>query len=351
MDFVRIPGVIKLRDGDYTSLSLDMSIEELMDVRAAIIEGTAAAFEPDLFLVDKEPLGLRGEVRNTLEMLNRRGVPCVLGLRDVMDDPELLSEEWDRKNVVPALRDLYDDIWVYGLRDIHDPLEGLSIPDIVRDKMTFTGYLRRSWHQKRSDLGLSDNLDLSQPYLLVTTGGGGDGAALIDWVLRAYEHDPSIPLPALMVLGPFMSSNYQTEFMDRVSRMEKVQAITFDAHVEALFANASAVIGMGGYNTFCEVLSFDKPSLIVPRLVPRLEQFIRAERAETLGLSSMLVDEGLREAQEMADAIHALSRQAAPSKTVLPGLLDGLSAINGLTDRLLDNKPTPIETPSLRTVT
>jgi len=353
VDFVRIPGVIKLREGDYTSLSLDMSIEELMDVRAAIIEGTATAFEPDIFLVDKEPLGLRGEVRNTLEMLNERGVPCILGLRDVMDDPELLSEEWTRKNAVPALRDLYDDIWVYGLREIHDPLFGLEIPQSIRDKLTFTGYLRRSWNQKRSDLMQSDGFDVTQPYLLVTTGGGGDGAGLIDWVLRAYEHDPSLPLPVMMVLGPFMSSNYQTEFMERVSRIEKVTAITFDANVEALFANATAVIGMGGYNTFCEVLSFDKPSLIVPRRVPRLEQYIRAERAQALGLSSMLVDEGIRDAPEMASAIRALSHQPAPSQTILPGLLDGLSTINGLTDQWLNKATAPTNdiTPALRTVT
>ena len=37
---------------------------------------------------------------------------------------------------------------------------------------------------------------------------------------------------------------------------------------------------MGGYNTFCEVLSFDKRALIVPRHTPRLEQAIRAEAAE-----------------------------------------------------------------------
>ena len=33
---------------------------------------------------------------------------------------------------------------------------------------------------------------------------------------------------------------------------------------------------MGGYNTYCEILSFDKPALIVPRMRPRLEQLIRA---------------------------------------------------------------------------
>ncbi|MDB5559446.1 MAG: hypothetical protein JWQ36_2380, partial [Enterovirga sp.] len=31
-----------------------------------------------------------------------------------------------------------------------------------------------------------------------------------------------------------------------------------------------------GYNTFCENLSIDRPSLIVPRTRPRREQLIRA---------------------------------------------------------------------------
>ena len=47
----------------------------------------------------------------------------------------------------------------------------------------------------------------------MTAGGGGDGEALIDWVLRAYEHDPQLPYPALLVLGPFMQPERQAEFM------------------------------------------------------------------------------------------------------------------------------------------
>ena len=56
-----------------------------------------------MFLVDKEPLGLRGEVRSTLEMLKARGTRCILGLRDVMDEPASLVDEWHRKMVFPAL--------------------------------------------------------------------------------------------------------------------------------------------------------------------------------------------------------------------------------------------------------
>ena len=106
VDFVRIPGVIKLRNGEYSSLSLHMDIAEVLEMRASIIKHTAEILRPDLFLVDKEPLGLRGEITETLEMLKGRGTPLVLGLREVMDHPALLAKEWERKNPVPALRDM-----------------------------------------------------------------------------------------------------------------------------------------------------------------------------------------------------------------------------------------------------
>ena len=32
-----------------------------------------------------------------------------------------------------------------------------------------------------------------EPFILVTPGGGGDGEDLVDWVLRAYEHDRELP--------------------------------------------------------------------------------------------------------------------------------------------------------------
>src|SRR3954462_13332782 len=69
VDFVRVPGVIKLRNGEYTPLQLHIDIDKTLEIRSSIIQHTADIFDPHLFLVDKEPLGLRGEVRATLEML------------------------------------------------------------------------------------------------------------------------------------------------------------------------------------------------------------------------------------------------------------------------------------------
>jgi len=141
----------------------------------------------------------------------------------------------------------------------------------------------------------------------VTTGGGGDGVQLIDWVLWAYDHDPDIPYPASLVLGPFMNVNQQNTFIDRVNRLEKVSAVTFDANIEDLLEGAIGVVSMGGYNTFCELLSFDNPGLIVPRTVPRLEQHIRASRAQELGLCEMLMPEETYDAERMAKALHNLA--------------------------------------------
>src|SRR5918994_4124156 len=336
VDFVRIPGVIKLRDGEYTSLNLHIDIEEMLAMRASIIRHTAEIFNPDLFIVDKEPLGLRGEVLETLQLLKSRGTPLVLGLRDVMDEPSALAPEWERKKVLPALDKLYDELWVYGLPQICDPLEGIKVPPSVRRKMVYTGYLERS---ASPDADLPDMPE--DPFILVTPGGGGDGEDMVDWVLRAYEADRKLPHRALIVLGPFMNRELQNEFLARAAALPMVEALTFESQLESLMAKASGVVAMGGYNTFCEILSFDKKALIVPRMVPRLEQFIRASRAQELGLVSMLPDDGIRDAHAMATALRQLPQQQAPSDVVIPGLLDGLENVNRLAERHLSEPRRP----------
>jgi predicted glycosyltransferase len=333
VDFVRVPGVIKLRNGEYVSLSLPIDIEEMLAIRASLIHHTADIFDPDLFIVDKEPLGLRGEVRDTLELMRRRGTAVILGLRDVMDDPDALRSEWQRKHVIPALSGYYDEIWVYGLPQICDPLAGLAVPESVRRRMAYTGYLRR-----RADeplLGSDLHEFCGSAFLLVTPGGGGDGGGLIDLVLRAYEYDAAIPLPALLVFGPFMLPEQQAAFAERAARLGRLRAITFDARIETLMARAAGVVAMGGYNTFCEILSFDKRALIVPRTEPRREQFIRAERAAELGLVALLSEKDGRDPRVMATALRHLTQQALPSSVVVPGLLDGMANVNRLVQKWL----------------
>jgi predicted glycosyltransferase len=333
VDFVRIPGVIKLRNGEYVSLNLHIDIEETLAMRSSIIRHTADIFDPDILIVDKEPLGLRGEVRSTLDLLRARGTPLILGLRDVMDDPSALESEWERKQAIPALSDYYDEIWVYGLPQICEPLAGLDLPAGVRRRMVYTGYLGRQAPAAPAAPHLADLPD--GEFLLVTAGGGGDGDGLIDRVLAAYERDPGGLPPVLLVFGPFMLPDHQAAFAARAARLAKVRTITFEARLEHLMARAGAVVAMGGYNTFCEILSFDKPALIVPRTTPRLEQYIRARRAAELGLVGVLTDEDGRDPRTMTAALLHLVRQPPPSAVVVPGLLDGMASVKRLVGKWL----------------
>ncbi len=205
--------------------------------------------------------------------------------------------------------------------------------------MTYTGYLHRSLPQGPVPALPLQKID--DDYLLVTTGGGGDGEDVIDWVLRAYEHDPRLPHPALLVLGPFMQSERQSEFIQRAAKLDNVEAITFEAQMEHLMSRAVGVVGMGGYNTFCEILCFDKRALIIPRTRPRMEQFLRAEKAEEIGLVSMLEDDGVRDWRRMATALRQLPQQALPSHVVVPGLMDGLTNLNRLVTQTLERGRRP----------
>ena len=326
VDFVRIPGVIKLDNGEYQSLGLHIELDQTMAMRAAIIRQTAESFRPNLFLVDKEPLGLRGEVLSTLKLLQAKGTTLALGLRDIMDDPHFLAAEWKRKKVLPALEHLYDQIWVYGLAGFADPLAGVPCPASVRDKMIYTGYLRRSVPQRpEPDAPLRRN-----PYVLVTVGGGADGMEAIDWVLRAYEADPGIPHDAVIVTGPFMSAEQQRHFGERAERVGRVDVVRFDTHVEVLMQRALGVVAMAGYNTFCEILSFDKRAILIPRVLPRREQLMRAQRAAELGLVRMLDPERPQTAEVMSEALRSLSEQATPSQRGAEEMLGGLDAITDL---------------------
>jgi len=338
VDHVRVPGVVKLRNGDYRSLNLTIGIEETTRLRAAIIAQTAETFRPDLVIVDKEPTGFRGEIMPALDILKRQGSRLVLGVRDVMDEPALLRPEWERKGAIEALA-LYDEIWVYGLKEFYEPLACLPLPPEIERRILYTGYLRRGLPREAS---LITYPKITRgPFVLVTTGGGGDGDDLIDWTISAYESDASPEIPALIVFGPFINRERRRGFMARIAKHPKLAALAFDTKLELLMDRATAVVAMGGYNTFCELLSLDKPALIVPRTAPRLEQYIRATQAERLGLVRVLV-QGDGSADVMARAISELPRQKRPSEVVVPGLLDGLDVIQRRFASWLAERPEPL---------
>jgi predicted glycosyltransferase len=342
VDFVRIPGVAKLKNGGHRSLGLHMNVATTIALRRGIIERIADIFDPDIFIADNEPLGLRGELASALQHLKARDTHLVLGLRDVPDEPQTLGRKWRRNGSLSAIEDLYDELWVYGVEEVYQPLIGLNPSPKVLNKVTYTGYLDQSNPSQPATDGPPG--PMSDPYILVTAGSGGNGADLIDWVLSTYEARADLPVPARLVLGPFMAEQMRTAFRDRAESLGNVELHDFDGNLERLIAESCAVVSLGGYNTFCQTLSYDRPALIVPPEAKCGERCLRASQAQAKGLARRLEQQrdsksGTFDLNAMAEALKALPDQAPPSMAAIPGLLNGLERVNALVTPWLTARP------------
>jgi predicted glycosyltransferase len=343
VDFIKIPSVIKLYNGEYTSLAQHIDLAETLEMRRAIIRQTADLYRPNIFIVDKEPLGLRGELEQTLTMLRERGTTLVLGLREVLDAPEQVKLEWQRSDALRRIEELYDAIWVYGSRNFWDPLNGLDVPASVRSRMTFTGHLNRNVPR----LSNPRSLDLPDDFILVTAGGGGDGGPLMRQVLAAREYDRTLDFPLVMILGPFMVAEEREEIRERGRQLPNVTVLDFESQIETIMTRASAIVSMGGYNTFCEILSFDKRALLVPRSKPRREQQIRATRAAELGLVDTLDSHAASDPRLMARALRRLPTRPLPSERGAGVDLGGLEAIAEMVGIYIEvAHPLPVAAPA-----
>lgn len=284
VDFVRIPGMIKKTNEEYRPLSIKIHPRHALDIRRNIITATAKTFQPRLFIVDKEPFGLKKEVLPTLQWL-RRSMPhsrTILGLRDVMDDAPTVIADWKEKGVYDILDQLYDEIWVYGNQDLYDPIQEYRIPHAIGAKMHFTGYIPRKVPDRRGvkKVRREQGGDNGEKLVVVTTGGGGDGYPVMSTFLDVLEARAAKGQPqgfkSVLITGPFMPKQERRRLFKRARRLG-VRSYHFYRHMEKIFSAADLVVCMGGYNTICEILSQKTVSLVIPRETPRREQLIRAE--------------------------------------------------------------------------
>lgn len=288
IDFVRIPGMIKKTNDEYVSLSIKIDPRHALNIRKKIITATAKSFQPHLFIVDKEPLGMKKEILPTLKWFHRHHpkTRTILGLRDIMDDRQTILRDWKKKKIYGVLEKYYSEIWVYGEQRLYDPVEEYDIPEAVSRKICFTGYIPRKLTKKKkiSRLRKEEGLNAKEKLVVITTGGGGDGYPLMDTFLTMMERETALaPFKSVLITGPFMPKEQRQEVFVRARRLG-IKTYRFYRWMENIQAAADLVISMGGYNTVCEILTPGTPALLVPRETPRKEQLIRAQALKSQNL-------------------------------------------------------------------
>lgn len=318
--WIKLPSVTKCGVERYRPHHLSMDLESVVALRAALLLRTVQHLRPDLLVVDHRPLGLKKEASPALNWLKAWSpkTRTVVGLRDIVDEARTVKSDWREQGIYDALDTLFDAVLVYGDRSVLDTTQAYDMPDSIRRKTRFVGYLGRgpvaqSREAVRQSLSLQD-----ERLVVVHAGGGGDGTHLIETYLQAANLLPR-DVHSLVVTGPLMDPVEQRRLQASAYKAT-ITFVEYQHDLPSYVAAADLSISMGGYNTVCEVLSCGVPSIIVPRMFPRQEQYIRAQLLASRGLIRMVPPHSLS-AQKLAEAVlDALD--TAPTLSI-PVALDG----------------------------
>jgi predicted glycosyltransferase len=132
---------------------------------------------------------------------------------------------------------------------------------------------------------LPADLGTPVPRILVTGGGGGDAAALVETCIAAMrEFRPAVR--TRIVLGPEFPADQVPGSAD-IDGLD-VTVVHFETDMVRAIREADVVVSMAGYNTICEVLAAGRRMVLVPRVWPRREQWIRASALGASGRAEVI---------------------------------------------------------------
>jgi predicted glycosyltransferase len=334
VDYLKLPSLHRVGPDELASRVLPISPGAARQLHRDLLLTLVHHFEPDALLVDSA----EGEVVPMLRYLKdgARRTRLILGLRDVVAEASLVRAMWEREGLYDLLDNVFDRILVYGERDLYDIVSEYGLSSRAADKTRYVGYLRRELEsrtveQVRAELGLgADRL------VLVTAGGGQDGWRLFEVMLEVLRRQGGAPFQSLLVGGPLMPLEHQETLRRLASGASGVRFIDSVDDLTAYVAAADVIVSMGGHSTICEILSFARPAIIVPRAAPRREQVIRAEALSKRGLVHVIHSDELTPPR-LSQELEALL--ACPSTPAGSVKLDGLAATAAELDVLLTQRP------------
>ncbi|NNN08268.1 MAG: hypothetical protein HKL85_03620 [Acidimicrobiaceae bacterium] len=310
LKIVQLPPVVKVGDEDYQSRDPRWSTDLVRRSRSAIMKDTARRFQPDVFLVDHAPQGMKKELLPVFEVLRSTSpaTRIVLGLRDVIDVPQIVRENWAKAGVYETLDQVYDRILVYGSAELFDVATLYGLPEAISSKMTYCGYVSRHHYDSSPRRDVDD-------FVLGIAGGGGDGAEVLSATLVA---SAALGKRCVVMTGPLMSEQDRSALTLQAATHPLASILEFVTDPSEMMSRAQVVVTMGGYNSLCELVALRAPTVVIPRVHPRREQAIRAKIFAQLGIVALEMP-----GQDLATRLQeTLARVAETERDILTPALD-----------------------------
>jgi len=331
IDYIKLPCLTRTDNNGYSSKFLDENPQNLSKLRADLILCATANFKPDVVMVDKKPYGVQNELAPTLRYMKEHlpTTKLTLILRDILDTPKVTRKIWEKNGFYEAIETYYDDVAILGTPEVFDARKEYAFSATMRQKTRYVGYLRREpGLTNRADIRAELGLTEEEPFVLVTAGGGEDGSRVFEEYLKGFNRLPHSDRPkTLLIFGPEMPPEEHDRLKHWSSGYSKIQTMSFTSDLMSYMNAADLVVSMGGYGTICEILSLNKPAIVIPRVHPVEEQWIRASRMADLGLLHAIHPDELTPEYFMKSLQDALLCHRKKRQPSLPVNLDALPTL------------------------
>ena len=325
VDYIKLPSLAKMARDVWRPHSLRISSGDVISLRSSFIEHAAASFKPDVFLVDHEPAGVWNELVPASKSI-RRSCPqtrLILGLREILDEPELTRQSWERRGTGDIIRKFYDDILVYGDEIGFSDARGLWPRRAAPGRVRSCGYVTNA---SGPEIAPPAEAASAQPRVVVAGGGGRDAFPLLSAAVAALQSIPAAQRPeADIIAGPLMDDDLRRPLARAPSSGIRFHRTLRSA---ALIGKAELFVTMGGYNSVVEAMATGCRTLVVPRVGPSAEQRMRAACFAALGMIETHRTPRSRPRSALA-AVFRTVRAMPPRRT--PGIdLDGADTRGGI---------------------
>jgi predicted glycosyltransferase len=320
-DYLKLPSIRKRGPGDWSPVSLASPFSAVRSLREATILTAATSFRPDVLLVDHMPHGAMGELVPTLEALERFPVRKLLGLRDILDAPATVRRRWSLEGAFEAVERHFDEVLVYGSRDVFDVGAQYHWPGRIRSRLHYCGYVcSPTSTSSPGAIRRRFRGDAEEGQLVVAmAGGGADAYHLFETLVRTVPLLRDQPrLRVVIVTGPFLPEDDRLQLLRLAEGLPVTLIHSVDDSLSFLAA-ADLVVGMAGYNTTAEILGLGARALLVPRVGPSAEQRIRADRFAERGWVHTLAPQ-LLAPESLAVAVSQALESPIPAPRDLPDL-------------------------------
>lgn len=331
VDSVKLPSVQKVAANEWRARSLNLSAPQTTSVRASMIQEITRTFEPDVLVVDHLPRGIWNELVPTLRMIRRSGgaTRVVLGLRDILDEPDTIRARWREDGVYAAIERYYDEVLIYGDRDVFATGELYGIDRVDNVAVTYCGYVFDG--SRRNNSPASDdevppgleNLKAGEKVVVACGGGGHDAYPMLSQTIEASQLiDADGPVRIVVIAGPLMSSEDRARLNALTLGRDNVTLVPWASDCLGYLNRSDVSVIMAGYNSTLEALSTSARIVMAPRPGPSSEQRIRSSLLARRGYVAEVAPDDTSPERLAFEISRALK---APVRSQREGLLNGAS--------------------------